>query len=66
MNTVIKVETSLGPFEVRTRSPRRYFVVDIVGKWVVKRTDNIKTAQAERRKDPMRRVVYDRVEDTFR
>lgn len=55
-----RVHTNSGSFDVRTTSPRRYLVVSLRGQHVVKRTDSRDTAERERRKDGVDRIVVDR------
>jgi len=66
MKKRFSIATSQGSFEMVTQSQRRFIVVDIVGRYTVKRTDSSSTAELERRKDPTRRVVYDTRDEVFR
>lgn len=47
-------------FDIRTTSSRRYLVVNLRGRWVEKRTDDIKVADRERTRSPQDRIVIDR------
>ena len=66
MRTKIKVKTSTGWFEVITRSPRRYIVVDVRGQYVERRTDSLKVADSIRRREVGRYAVYDQVKEEFK
>lgn len=66
MSTTFEVKTSLGSFTIRTRSPRRYIVVDVRGQYVERRTDSLKVANTIRRREFGRYAVYDQVKGEFK
>lgn len=53
-----RIRHSAGSFDIRTRSPRRFLVIDVIGQSVFKRTDNLKTAIAARNQNA-RRIALD-------
>ncbi len=67
MNTTVDVPAEIsatGAFKIRTRSPRRFLVINTRGRWVEKRTDNEATARAARRKLEAA-VIFDTRTGTF-
>lgn len=48
-------------FDIRTRSPRRYLVIDVPTRAIFMRTDSARTAERKRAISPFRRIIVDTV-----